>query len=414
MIRKSWLSSIVVLTLLAFTPSFALEMKQGPVSVSPGSSERLTAVGTSCPTFSWTLSQKAESYELLVYRVTEEESEADRGPVLRQSLPQGASSWTPSGAECLVPGERYFWVVRAAIEKKSTAWSEVRTFRVASAPSAEQVRQALLVLDRVRQDDDPESIQATREGPAASQATSEARFAPPEGVSLAGTAAIRGTQSDASGDTLGVIGTVDSPEGAGVAAANTAGGVDLLLDGSSDAETDTLVTQASIDRSSVDPETFAIENSGGGGMTVLIDGVPAVTTATDSDTLAGLSCANNQIAQWNGTTWVCATNQGGDTLASLNCTDGQVVHWNGAAWVCGQPDLQFQTCGPAGSCSMSCPAGTIVWVGGCEVTSASPSSISKSFPTSGGAGQPPTGWQCAGVNPIGGVSVTGYLYCVGQ
>ncbi len=63
-------------------------------------------------------------------------------------------------------------------------------------------------------------------------------------------AAIRGEMPDATGETYGVVGTSNSPEGAGLGAVNTAGGPDLVLDGVEDGESDTLVSQSGIRRSS--------------------------------------------------------------------------------------------------------------------------------------------------------------------
>ena len=428
-----------------------------PRSVSPGEVQRVVPIDSRCPTFSWALVADASEYELLIYTLDEGAREVEAAPHTRQTLPGGATTWTPAGGACFTAGESYLWVVRAVMGEKPSAWSEARLFSVSDVPSAGEVAEALRVLEayQVSRPDQQESAaspadtqlrpQPQRETPSAAldQAQTATGRAPEPGVSLSGSAAIRGSQTDVSGDTLGVVGEVASVDGAGVAAANSAGGVDLLLDGSADSETDTLVSQDSIDRSSGSGETFEIKNSGGGGMTVLIDGVAAVTTATDSDTLGSLVCATDEIAQWdggswicvaapagdtlaslncsadqvarwNGSAWECATIQGGDTLGNLSCTDGQVVHFNGAAWVCGQPSLTFVTCNGGGGCSMSCPANTIVWTGGCETTSGSPASVQKSYPTSAGPGMPPTGWQCNTVNPIGGAQAVGYLYCVSQ
>lgn len=73
------------------------------------------------------------------------------------------------------------------------------------------------------------------------------------------------------------------------------------------------------------------------------DGTTQTTADTgDTDTLAGLFCADGQIPKWNfGTSmWECAdddTGTGGtDTLASLSCADGQIAKWNFVAslWEC--------------------------------------------------------------------------------
>jgi hypothetical protein len=126
---------------------------------------------------------------------------------------------------------------------------------------------------------------------------------------LTGPAAIRGEQPDPSGETYGVVGISASPDGAGLGVANTGGGPDLVLDGSADGGADTLLSQSGIDRPSTSAETFAIENGDGGGITLQVDGVDVVTTATDRDTLAGLGCAGNEIAKWSGSSWTCAPDE---------------------------------------------------------------------------------------------------------
>ena len=87
----------------------------------------------------------------------------------------------------------------------------------------------------------------------------------------------------------------------------------------------------------------------------------------NTDQLASLSCSLNEIAKWNGAAWACATDvdtdtdtdtqdlsllgnilslvDGGsvdlsgyldntDTLAGLSCGSGQVAQWNGSTWIC--------------------------------------------------------------------------------
>lgn len=164
----------------------------------------------------------------------------------------------------------------------------------------------------------------------------------PEG--LPGPAAIRGHQTDLAGTTIGVGGTSAWPDGFGVGAANEAGGGDLLLDGTADGQTDAVVTQAGIDRSSATAETFVIQNTGGGGMTLLIDGVEAVTTATDQDTLGGLSCQSGEVAKTSGGIWMCDRDLDTDTLAALSCADGEVAKWDVGLgqWLCA-PDLDSDT-----------------------------------------------------------------------
>ena len=109
-----------------------------------------------------------------------------------------------------------------------------------------------------------------------------------------------------------------------------------------------------------------------------VGGANIVTTATDSDTLAGLSCSMGEIAGWNGSAWTCTsdstldsaglatllnsnsynlnagTTVGGqailttdnDTLASLNCVDGEFARWDGllSQWYCDSDSLEQLNC----------------------------------------------------------------------
>lgn len=61
----------------------------------------------------------------------------------------------------------------------------------------------------------------------------------------------------------------------------------------------------------------------------------------DTDTLAGLACAEGQLPKWDAinAVWICAsdldtTDPNTDTLQSLVCASGQVAKWDGAAWNC--------------------------------------------------------------------------------
>jgi len=54
-------------------------------------------------------------------------------------------------------------------------------------------------------------------------------------------------------------------------------------------------------------------------------------------TLASLSCSNGDVAQFDGTNWVCTPDPDNDILAALSCSNGEVASWNGSAWVCTDP-----------------------------------------------------------------------------
>ena len=81
-----------------------------PIAVSPGGEFGQGLATEPCPTFHWSSSDKAEGYELIVYR-TKGEDPAPRGappgpfpggrPALRELLPEGVGSWTPSLDRCL-------------------------------------------------------------------------------------------------------------------------------------------------------------------------------------------------------------------------------------------------------------------------------------------------------------------------
>jgi|GEM_PF-6602906 len=62
------------------------------------------------------------------------------------------------------------------------------------------------------------------------------------------------------------------------------------------------------------------------------------TTIPNTDLLASLSCATGELLKWNGTTWACAVDidTDTDTLAGLSCADTQVATWDAGttAWIC--------------------------------------------------------------------------------
>ena len=80
-------------------------------------------------------------------------------------------------------------------------------------------------------------------------------------------AAIRGDNPETDDEAYGVVGSSASVWGAGVAAVNTEGGADLVLDGSIDGMPDTRLSEWGIDRSDPGDQVFAVTNSGGGAIT---------------------------------------------------------------------------------------------------------------------------------------------------
>jgi hypothetical protein len=322
-----------------------------PAAVSPGGFDRVAPVEGRCPSFSWELIPDATGYELVVYRFVEDPAghlalDFDRAEeVLYTQAPGGATSWTPALDRCLEPGGSFVWFVRAVFDTDSgeaSEWSEPLFFSVASAPSAAEVERALEVLHRYVESGGDTEILDRDAAPRSSRGRAASVRPHPGGIKLAprsvvtGTAAIRGEQPDAMGETYGVVGTSASPDGAGLGAANTVGGPDLVLDGSAGGVADAVLTESGLDRPSPAAQTFAFDNSGGGGITVEVDGIEVVTTTTDSDVLAALSCAGSEVAKWDGAAWVCAPDIDTDTMAVLGpqCSSGQLATWDGSSWIC--------------------------------------------------------------------------------
>jgi cell shape-determining protein MreC len=155
-------------------------------------------------------------------------------------------------------------------------WSEGLFFKVSAAPSSEEVANALSVLQRYVGGDattvedgdetaDALSRTASRTDPTATAATRKS-------VPVAATA-IRGHLTEPAGEVYGVVGVVESPDGAALAAANLSGGPDLVLDGSSSTQPDLLLRHDGLDRPSPVDEFFTIHNSGIGMLNLEVEGV---------------------------------------------------------------------------------------------------------------------------------------------
>jgi hypothetical protein len=294
---------LVLGVLLVTAP--ALEASK-PVAVSPGDLARSVRIRDGCPTFSWGQVDGANSYELAVYRLAEEDEKAR--PILRERVVGSASSWTPSLADCLAAGGHYVWFVRAVTDgetEKAGGWSDGRYFATPAGPTAEDVRRALEVLAAWSQStgDEPGALSAAVEEPEepAPGATSAAR---PGGVGArsvtTATAAFRAEQPDPIGETYGAVGISSSPEGAGMAAVSTAGGVDLVLDGAEDGLADTLVTESGIDRPDAADQTFTLQNSAAGKLHLSVGGNIQGLAANLQELWIGGSTVIDNSGAWQG------------------------------------------------------------------------------------------------------------------
>ena len=292
-----------------------------PAGVSPGATDRYSAIRDECPTFSWVELADTVFYELVVYESTEGQRLESEIEVLYATVPGGASSWTPELGRCLVPGGRSVWFVRAVLDEVDGVvldagdWSEGLFFTVAAAPSVEEVEQALQVLRRYLDEENPGELsldphlaerEEVRRG---SRQHGSTPLKSLERSVLTAPAAIRGSMPDPTGEFYGLVGVSSSPQGAGVAVANTAGGADLVLDGSAQGVVDTELSESGIDRRSSSPQTFDFTNSGSGVMRLKENGVRVVTVNTDQDTLGDLQCSSDEVAKWSGSAWLCADDE---------------------------------------------------------------------------------------------------------
>ena len=326
---------LLAVNLAGFVTHATAGISPGPEGVSPGAADRYSTIRDECPTFSWEMVVGAESYELVVYELTDLENLESAAEVLYTTAPGGATSWTPELGQCLVPGGRYVWFVRAVLDEvdgvviDSGEWSDGLFFSVAVAPSVEEVEQALQVLRRYLDEENPGELsldphlaerEEVRRG---SRQHGSTPLKSLERSVLTAPAAIRGSMPDPTGEFYGLVGVSSSPQGAGVAVANTAGGADLVLDGSAQGVVDTELSESGIDRRSSSPQTFDFTNSGSGVMRLKENGVRVVTVNTDQDTLGDLQCSIDEVAKWSGSSWLCAPDEeGSGDITAVTAGDG--------------------------------------------------------------------------------------------
>jgi hypothetical protein len=308
------LTTLAALALVAGIPGVVLA--EAPLGVSPGAVDRVTTIRGECPTFSWEAVPEASFYELVVYVIGDpldpstlsdaDLTEADEALYTR--VPGGATSWTPSLEERLTRGGDYVWFVRGVVADEADMvvspgeWSSGTLFAIAAMPSTEEVQMALEVLRdhlgsehvQLAAPDLPEERSRSTESRQAAVTRSAA--AKSRSIQTA-PAAIRGENPDTVGESYGVVGTSASATGAGVGALNSAGGPDLVLDGSADTATDTQLRESGIYRNSASVEDFTIANStyGPGGLSLQVDGPAAVQGAltAESASFVNATVANN-------------------------------------------------------------------------------------------------------------------------
>jgi hypothetical protein len=346
--RTAVFSFLAVTLAIIVVPAFA----QIPDGVSPGAADRAAKIEGRCPTFIWSPVPGAAFHELVGYRLSKDSESADLSAidlsdaeqVLYAKVPGIASAWEPELAECLTPGGKYVWFVRAVYREEesevveASEWSYGRYFSISSMPSAQEVEEALTVLRRYTGHQvGPEGLKTERAD--TTRAAPSRRVEVPQQVQKSVTsakAAIKGIVPDTTGETYGVVGTSNSPNGAGVAAANTNGGADLVIDGSEDGQPDAVITQAGIDRASPSEQWFSLINSDTGVLSLNVEGTivgdGSGLTAVDADTLDGTEGSDfaTEVEAAAIVTAHAASNEHNwlyFTQKELGTSGGSTVHW---------------------------------------------------------------------------------------
>lgn len=166
--RQTLLRGVLLASLLLLS-ALTAGAADVPVAVSPGSATG-ALIGDTCPSFSWGEVEGAKSYELVVYRLGADGEEVQ--PVLRETFPGSAFSWTPSLDRCLERGDQYAWSVRVLGNETPSEWSPPSLFGVASGPSKAEFEEAVAV---VRQYLEDEGVSGDRPGGAGSSGETDIR-----------------------------------------------------------------------------------------------------------------------------------------------------------------------------------------------------------------------------------------------
>jgi hypothetical protein len=309
---KSSYTICLVLVLAAATAA-ADTATQVAQPISPGGARAFPALESRCPTFSWTAVDRAQGYELVVYPLPDREAllatsaesaraQLDRlRPALRVLLPARASSWTPSGAGCLVAGESYAWAVRTRLAGGEVTSSDTLLFQIAARPSAREVSEALTVLREYVAD-------LEIGGSGSTAALAELAEDLGEGLPAMEAAPVEASQLITS-----TVPTLDMSQDRLILSSPT-GGTSISATG-----------------------VYTITGQAAG---ITINSDPVVTMSNDQDSLGALTptCSNGQVAKKSGAAWVCGDDE--DAIGGLSCLSGQIAEWNAGTsmWQCGNDD----------------------------------------------------------------------------
>ena len=167
----------------------------------------------------------------------------------------------------------------------------------------------------------------------------------------------------------------------GLAAGSTMNGATIVTTAT---DTDTQLSESEV-------ETFITNGSIDLATGSQVNGSNIVTTATDSDTLAGLNCSTDEIAKYNGSAWVCATESSGGGSGGLSYTAMYEVTATSSS-------TPFAQCNDNDDILIS---------GGCNSTQ---TQIWASYPEGATDSSSASGWKCY----AGNVSVTATAICLTQ
>lgn len=130
----------------------------------------------------------------------------------------------------------------------------------------------------------------------------------------------------------------------------------------------------------------------------------SVPWAFGGGSLASLSCSAGQVAQWDGTKWVCATvsaggGGGGGDLPT--CSPGQILEYTGVVWGCGNHDPGGGGGGGTLDFQATAPIVADDSVEGTVALSLTPCGANQILQTNAGG----TAWACVAM-PAGGSATT--------
>ena len=151
----------------------------------------------------------------------------------------------------------------------------------------------------------------------------------------------------------------------------------------------TTATDANTQLSESEVEAFITNGAISLNSGTTLNGQTIVTTGTDADTLGGLNCSTDEIAKYNGTAWVCATQSGGNGT--------------GLSYAAIYEETVTSASTPTASCNDN---NDILLYGGCDAAAG----LEKSFPVNATSDASVSGWSCY----AGNTSVTAYAVCLTQ